>query len=232
MNDQTENSDQQLGIYQAMSTLRAVRRQRPDPIPNDVLMRVLEAATWAPTGGNRVPWRILAVRDPKKKKGLRDLYKPEWDKYAQVYENSIGHLEGAARAKEERTLAAATELAEHFDRSPVILIFCFNTREMAITDLGQDRPSVVGGGSIYPSVQNALLACRAEGLGCTITTLLCLREPEVKQLLGIPEDWYTAAAVPIGYPVGGGHGPISRPPVEKVAFLDNWGSALTETELG
>jgi nitroreductase len=174
-----------------------------------------------------VPWRVIAVQDAARKKALRDLYKPEWDKYARSYARSIEHLEGEARAKQERTLAAATELADHFDRSPVILVFCFNTKEMAITDRGLDRPSVVGGGSIYPSVQNALLACRAEGLGCTITTLLCLREQEVKDVLDIPDDWFTAAAVPIGYPVGGGHGPISRPAVEKIAYLDAWGNDFT-----
>ena len=83
---------------------------------------------------------------------------------------------------------------------------------------------MVGGGSVYPAVQNALLACRAEGLGCTITTLLCYREAEVKELLGIPEAWGTAAAVPIGYPVGRGHGPITRRSVSQMCFTDAWGS--------
>jgi nitroreductase len=99
---------------------------------------------------------------------------------------------------------------------------------MAITDARLDRISVVGGGSIYPAVQNALLACRAEGLGCVLTTLLCEVEPEVRTLLSIPEPWATAAAVPIGYPVLGGHGPISRRPVEKLAFADTWGEAWGE----
>jgi nitroreductase len=94
---------------------------------------------------------------------------------------------------------------------------------MAITDARLDRPSVVGGGSVYPAVQNALLACRAEGLGCTLTTLLCFAEAEVKALLGLPDDWYTCAFVPIGYPQLKGHGPISRRPVSKMAFRDQWG---------
>ena len=93
---------------------------------------------------------------------------------------------------------------------------------MAITDVDLDRTSVVGGASVYPSVQNCLLACRAEGLGCTLTTLLCYRETEVKQLLEIPEDWYTCAAVPIGYPARGGHGSITRRPLEAMVYVDAW----------
>jgi nitroreductase len=97
---------------------------------------------------------------------------------------------------------------------------------MAITDAKLDRPSVVGGASVYTAVENLLLACRAEGLGCVLTTLLCEREPEVKELLGIPAPWGTAAAIPIGYPVGRGHGPLVRRPVTELTFLDAWGKPL------
>jgi hypothetical protein len=71
-----------------------------------------------------------------------------------------------------------------------------------------------------------LLACRAEGLGCTLTTLLCMREPAVKELLSIPDGWGTAAAIPIGYPIHRGHGPISRRPIEELAYTDSWGEPL------
>jgi nitroreductase len=121
-------------------------------------------------------------------------------------------------------LAAGDHLATHFDETPVIAIFCFNPANMAITDAGLGRPSVVGGGSVYPSVQNFLLAARAAGLGCVLTTLLCQREAEVKALLGIPAEWGTCAAIPLGYPLRKGHGPISRRPVEKLAFADRWGT--------
>ncbi len=121
-------------------------------------------------------------------------------------------------------LDAGNYLADHFAATPIVLVFCFNPKNMAITDAKLPRVSVVGGASIYPAVQNALLACRAEGLGCVLTTLLCQDEPEVRELLAIPEPWATAAAIPIGYPVRGGHGPISRRPVEKLAFRDSWGT--------
>jgi len=79
---------------------------------------------------------------------------------------------------------------------------------------------------VYPAVENAMLACRTEGVGCTLTTLLCFCEDEVKALLGIPDGWYTCAFLPIGYPQLRGHGPISRRPVEKLAFADSWGTGF------
>lgn len=216
-----------VGIYEAMSTLRAVRRLRDDPIPEDVLERILQAATWAPTGGNVQPWRVVVVQDAAHRKRLQELYIGPWKQYAAGHRGQIDHLTGDVRAKQERMLAAADHLAENLHRAPAILVFCFNPGIMAITDASLDRPSVVGGGSVYPAVQNALLACRAEGLGCTLTTLLCFAEGEVKKLLGIPEDWYTCAFVPIGYPQLKGHGPISRRPVAKMAFRDSWGEAFS-----
>ena len=103
-------------------------------------------------------------------------------------------------------------------------MFCFNPQNMAITDADLPRASVVGGGSVYPAVQNAMLACRAENLGVTLTTLLCFEEDAVRELLNIPDPWYTCAFMPIGYPVGKGHGPITRRPVAKLAYLDGWGN--------
>lgn len=214
-------------LYEAMSTLRAVRRLRPDPIGDEVLGRILQAAAWAPSGGNVQPWRVIVVRDPDRRRALGDLYQEEWHTYAEGARSRLEGLAAEARAGQERTLAAADYLGEHFGEAPVILVFCFNPDIMAITDADLGRPSVVGGGSVYPAVQNAMLACRAEGVGCTLTTLLCYRESEVRGVLEIPDDWYTCAFVPLGYPVLRGHGPISRRPVEKLAFADAWGQAMT-----
>jgi nitroreductase len=213
-----------MDLYEAMSTLRAVRRLRPDPLPDDVLDRILTAATWAPSGGNVQPWRVVVVRDPLLRRGLGDLYRPEWARYGAGARAGLERLNGEARARQARMLAAADHLGEHFGDAPVILVFCFNPAHMAITDSGLGRPSVVGGGSVYPAVQNAMLACRAEAVGCTLTTLLCYREAEVKALLGIPDDWYTCAFMPIGFPVLRGHGPISRRPVDRLAYADRWGT--------
>ena len=215
-----------IDLYDALRTTRAVRRHRPDPIPDDVLLRVLEAATWAPSGGNAQPWRVVVVRDPAKRRALRDLYLPLWQDYQAHYQAESAGLRGEAAAKRDRLLAAADHLARHLDVSPVIAVFCFDPRRLAITDAGLDRPSVVGGASLYPAVQNLLLACRAEGLGCVLTTLLCRAEPAVRALLEIPPPWATGAFVPIGWPARRGHGPLSRRPVERMAFGDRFGGGL------
>lgn len=209
-------------LYDAMSTLRAVRRLKPDPIPSEVLKRVLTAATWAPTGGNHQGWRIVAVTDPARKQALEDLYRPHWENYVPGYEKHLEKMPDSAREKSQRALDAGTYLANHLHEVPVIAVFCFNPEQMTITDTELGRPSIVGGGSVYPAVQNLLLACRNEGLGCVLTTLLCLEEPSVKPLLGIPDGWYTCAHVPIGYPVGGGHGPISRRPLNSMVHYNSW----------
>ena len=211
-----------MDLYEAMSTLRAVRRLRTDPIPEDVLERVFTAATWAPTGGNRQPWRILAVTGPEQKRFLGDLYQARWSQYAANHRAQGAALPDVERGKLERTLASGDYLAEHLHEVPLVAVFCFNPDSMAITDAGQPRPSVVGGGSVYPAVQNLLLAARSEGLGCVLTTLLCLDEPAIRERLGLPEGWYTCAYVPLGYPVGGGHGPISRKPVSELVCRDSW----------
>jgi len=219
-------------LYEAMSTLRAVRRLKPDPIPRDVLQRILEAATWAPTGGNAQPWRVIVVEDPARKKALAELYRDGWYAYSEHHMTLIKDAPESVRVSTEKMLDAGNYLADHFGETPTILIFCFNPKNMAITDAKLSRISVVGGGSIYPAVQNALLACRAEGIGCVLTTLLCQCEEEVRSILEIPEPWGTAAAIPIGYPIRGGHGPISRRSVDKLAFQDSWGAAFPNGPAG
>lgn len=219
-----------IDLYTAMSTLRAVRRLKPDPIPRDVLHRVLQAASWAPTGGNTQPWRVLVVEDPEKKAALGRLYSRGWYAYARHHMSLIENASEEVRISTGKMLDAGNHLADHFAETPTVLIFCFNPKMMAITDAKLPRISVVGGASIYPAVENALLACRAEGLGCVLTTLLCQDEEEVRTLLEVPEPWGTAAAIPIGYPLRGGHGPISRRPVEKLAFQDTWGSAFSVSD--
>lgn len=209
-------------LYEAMSTLRAVRRLKPDPVPDDVLNRVLTAATWAPTGGNHQSWHIIAVRDPALKQGLEDLYRPHWEAYIPGYESHMARMTPAQADVSRRALNAGTYLATHLHEAPVICVFCFEPSHITITDAELDRPSVVGGGSIYPAVQNLLLAARNEGLGCVLTTLLCIEEQEVKQLLEIPDNWHTAAHVPLGYPVLGGHGTINRRGIERMVSFDRF----------
>ena len=215
-----------IDLYEAASTTRAVRRLRADPIPDPVLRRVMQAATWAPSGGNLQPWQVIAVREGERKQALADLYREPWSAYAAERRRMIEPLPTDIRDRAERMLGAGDHLAAHMGEAPVVAVFCFHPDRLHITDEDLARTSVVGGASIYPAVQNLLLACRAEGLGCVLTTLLCARESEVRELLEIPEPWGVGAFVPIGWPVGGGHGPISRQPVEEVVFEDRFGEPL------
>jgi nitroreductase len=141
----------------------------------------------------------------------------------------VATLPPEARARSERMLRAADHLASHFHEVPVVIVVCVHMRELAITDIGLDRPPVVGGASIYPAVQNLLLACRGVGIGAALTTLLCQKEPEVRALLGIAKGWATCAHLPVGYPEGRGHGPLARGPVDEVAFGDRWERPLFVT---
>ncbi len=221
MNHETINALQEL-----MQTQRAVRRLRPDPLPAEVLTRILQAGAWAPSGGNVQPWRLVVVKAPAIRQQIGDLYRPQWAKYSAGSRKHLDRLDGEARGRQARMLDAADHLGEHLGEAPVILVFCFNPNLMAITDADFGRASVVGGGSVYPAVQNVMLAARAEGVGCVLTTLLCFEEVAMKQLLGIPDDWHTCGVVPLGYPERGGYGPTSRRPVSKLVFGDRWGSPL------
>ena len=212
-------------IYEMMSTLRAVRRLRPDPIPDDVMDRVLQAAAWAPPGGNMQPWRVIVVTSSERKQALADIYKPAWYRYAKGYDKRIEQLPADEAEKARRNRIAGDYLADHLHEAPTILMFVADPQMMAITDAKLERVAMVGGGAVYTAVQNAMLAARTEGLGCVLTTLHCLAEEEVKEALSIPEGWATLAMVPLGYPIGSGHGAITRQSVTALAFDDAFGVA-------
>jgi nitroreductase len=202
-----------------IETTGTCRFYRPDPVPNEVLMRVLDAARYAPTGGNRQGVRFVVVRDAAKRRQLRDWYLPVWEQY-------VGRAVGSSDAPRPRLIENADHMARHLDEVPVLIVVCARLGDLLATDRHLDRLSIVGGGSVYPSVQNLLLAARAEGLGTALTTLLCALEPQVKELLGIPEGIATAAMIPLGYPAKGFPRRLARRPVEEICFGDNWENPL------
>jgi nitroreductase len=208
-------------LRDVMETTGTCRFFRPDPIPDDVLRRVLDGARWAPTGGNRQGVRFLVVRDAAKRRQLRDLYLPLWEQYASRATARPG-------APLPRLLANADHMARHLDEVPALVVVCAELADLLATDRHLGRLSIVGGASVYPSVQNLLLAARAEGLGTALTTLLCAVEPQVKALLAIPDGVATAALIPMGYPAKAFPKRLARRPLEDSCFADAWGARLFE----
>ena len=202
-------------IFEAMGTQRAMRRLKPDPVPREHIKKILWAATRAPNGGNVQPWRFLVVEDAVKKAGLQKIYASEWSKYVEMDRNRARPDDSpAALRSHDRTLAAGQYLADHMAQVPVIIIPCGFL--LAI------NTGIASGSSIYPAIQNLMLAARALGLGTVMTTLHRQNEGAVRELLGVPENAHTAALIPVGWPMGHfGAGP--RLPVEAVTYWDEWG---------
>ncbi|HEX4109293.1 MAG TPA: nitroreductase family protein [Solirubrobacteraceae bacterium] len=197
---------------------------KTDDVPDEVLWRAFDAARFAPQGGNRQPVRWVVVRDPENKRQLKEWYLPPWNAYvAGITQRQVSI--GAA----ERTLKAAIHFADHLDEVPAIVVACAELSGIHPTDNQLGRLSVVGGASIYPTVQSFMLALRDQGVGSALTTLLCMAEPQVKELLGIPEDVITAAHVAIGYPDQPWPRKLTRLPVKEIAYVDQYGgSPLSE----
>ena len=135
---------------------------------------------------------------------------------------------GSHRALDELDVSIGPGVTGLVGANAVLLVFCVELATLAITDKDLDRPSVIGGGSIYPFVQNVLLGCRNEGLGTALTTLLAAEEPEVAEMLGIPAGFAVAALVPVGWPVPERqYTRLNRNPVEHFAFADRWDNPLS-----
>jgi nitroreductase len=207
-----------MDFREVIETTGTCRFYRRDAVPDDVLRRVFDGTRWAPTGGNRQGVRFVLVRDADKRRGLRDLYVPLWEQYTA----RAGARPGAPMPK---LLERADHFARHLDEVPVLVVVCAQLADLLATDRHLDRLTIVGGASVYPAVQNLLLAARAEGLGTALTTLLCAVEPQVKELLAIPDGIATAAMVALGYPERGFPKKLARRPLSDSCFFDSYGRA-------
>jgi nitroreductase len=201
-------------LTEVMRGAASVRRFRPDPVPDDVLHRVLDAARFAPSGGNRQGWRVIVVRDPETRRRLRDLYLRSWVEYHQPVFRRMG-----------RGPSPADAYAEHLDEVPVHLVVLVERTSLVTTIAPLDASRVVPGASIYPFVHNVALALRAEGLGTTLSTVLVPVEAEVAELLGIPEEFALAAHLGVGWPAEPHPTRLRRRPVEDFATLDRFDGA-------
>ena len=213
-------------LYDVMRCAPSTRRFSARPVPRDAIERALDAARFAPSGGNRQGWRIIVIVDPGTRRRLRELYEPHWDAYMEATGARARLNAGAASGLPSgrlRMLADADHYARTFDRAPVHLLVCVALDALAITDSGLDRPSIVGGASIYPFVQNVLLGLRAEGLGAAFTTLLVPAEPELRELLAIPHDIAVAGHITIGWREEPWPRALSREPTTSFAFAERYG---------
>jgi nitroreductase len=216
-----------MDLYEAMRCAPTSRLFKPDPVPREALVRALENARFAPSGGNRQGWRVIVVQDAERRRALRELYLPPWRAYmeqtggAAVLADPDGH-----DPRRLRMVRRANEYAEGLDQVPVHLVVGVRLDDVLATDAALPRQSIVGGASIYPFVQNLLLALRAEGLGAALTTLLVPAEADVRRLLAIPDDVALAAHIGVGYRADPWPERLTRRPVEDFAFLERFGEPL------
>jgi nitroreductase len=213
-------------LFEVMRCAPSTRRYTDEPVPREVLERVFDNARYAPSGGNRQGWRVIVITDSGTRRRLRELYEPPWAAYTErTGARAILDAGGAGGvpAGRLRMLRGADEFAHSFDAVPVHLVVCVELAALAITDSQLERPSIVGGASIYPFVQNVLLSLRAEGLGAAFTTLLVPAEQEVKSLLGIPEGIAIAGHISVGHRADPWPQRLTRRPVSEFAFGERWG---------
>jgi nitroreductase len=204
-----------IDLLEGIATTRAIRRFRPDPIPEQDLAQILFAATRAPTGSNRQPLRFLVLRDGPKaraaKKLLAESFRSGWEKKRAEdgYEAGSGQAEDSPKA---RLRAAMQHFVDHFEQIPVVVLACLvRYRDANPTE----------GNSVYPAVQNLLLAARSLGYGGVITGWHMAVDRELRELLGVPEGVALHACIPLGRPVGR-HGPVRRRPLREVVYEDQW----------
>jgi nitroreductase len=222
-------------LAEAMRTQNACRYYRDEPVADEVLYEAVELARFAPNGGNRCAVRFVFVRDPALKRRLGEWYLPLWREVsgaARAGAAAIAAADGVPRAvhtgfsNTERTMSDGDHFAERFGQHPVIIVVCADLALVHATDTSLGRLSIVGGGSVYPMAQNLCLALRAQGVGTALTTLLVAREPEVKELLGIPENFSTACHITAGYPARPFPRRLHRPDPSALVFADRFGRPL------
>lgn len=230
-------------LHQVMSSMRAMRRLRPDPVPEQILTCLVEAACWAPSGGNTQSYGWLVVTERERIAALE----PLWRKVFRLYMSTFARLpsETMSVQQRERMYDAVRFQAEHFAEIPALLIACYDmstqrralwrqwrgalaaARRLAPRELGVllaslKRSADIGeAASIYPGVQNLLLTARALGLAATITTWHLMLEREFKRTLGIPSSVRTFAIVPVGWPRGR-FGPVRRRPLAEAIHWQQW----------
>jgi nitroreductase len=207
----------QMPVEHAMSTQRAVRKVLPDPVDDAIVLRCIELALKAPTGSNGQNWEFVVVRERSRKERLAKQYRQAWTVYGGIGRRTVARDDPSLN----KVLDAVSWQVEHFADIPVVVIACLRGGRPPIGPLPPFGESSYYG-SIYPSVQNLLLAARAMGLGASLITLPLWSTTVVRHLLGLPISVHPCCAVPLGWPRGR-YGPTTRRPVGDVVHLDRYG---------
>jgi len=204
----------EMPLAEAMNTQRAIRRLKGDPVDDEVVLRLIDLALRAPTASNAQGWEFIVVRDPKIKKALARLNRQVWRLYARIGRWTTRH-----DAKRRRMLTAVQWQADHFEEAPVIVVACLKGAYIPFLHIS----SASYFGSIFPAVQNLLLAARAVNLGAALTTIPLWNLIAVRRLLGLPWNITPCAIIPLGWPVGR-YGPTTRKPIHEVVSFDRFGN--------
>jgi nitroreductase len=210
-------------LSDVMRTTGAVRRFTDDPVPDEVLDRILDNARFAPTGGNRQGTHVIVIRDRETRKALADLSVTGARRYTAQVKNGEFPWNPVKPMKVTAEEVAATEAGPYlpFVYCGAVLVVCVDLNVCAAFDQHLDRIGLIAGASVYPFVWNILLAARDEGYGGVLATVTVAEEPRAKDLLGIPEDYAIAALLPIGKPVKQVR-KLTRKPVAEIATRERF----------
>lgn len=201
-------------VFDIMKTMRAMRRLKPDPVPDEMIVKILDAAISAPNGGNNQTWHFVVVKDMAIKKAVQVWYKKALDEVVGPRYASSAPPPGSDPDKYHRQHLAVEYLTDHYHEAPVWIVACIKH--------GDSKPDRMSGASIYPAVQNILLATRALGLGANLTTRHLLFAEESEKALELPPGVLSYAIIPIGYPMGN-FGPTGRGTLKDFVSLDRVG---------
>jgi nitroreductase len=206
----------QPGLFEVMYTCRAMRRLKPDAVPRELLVKLIDAANQAPSGSNMQSARWIIVQDPAQRAKLAELNRRGVEAYVSPQANQPTALPHQSAGKRQRMLDAVLWQKDHMHEIPALIVACY---EFGVKVTGAEAARAAG--SVWPGVQNLLLAARALGLGAAPTTLGLMDRAAVAEALGLPETVAAFCLIPVGWPMGN-FGPLTRLPVEETVHWDRW----------
>ena len=207
-------TSQTTDIYEVMQTQRAIRRWTDEPVDREVIERIIQAGCWAPSGSNSQPWGFLVVTDDGKRQRLAQAIRSSFESRVG---RSFPNPDQVEDPTQRRMYRGAKNLFDNFAAAPVWIIPCI----LSNLYLARAADSLLAGSSIYPSIQNIMLAARAEGLGTVLTTPQDGIMDELREELNIPEDALPVAIIPMGHP-NANFGPVTRRPLDTFLHWNGW----------